>query len=504
MATILIVDNHAPSRAFLQALLASSGHRLVAAADGHEALALCHQHRPKLIISDILLLTMDGYELVQLILADALLAATPVIFFTASYRENEALNLARTCGVAYVIGKSTAPEHILQLLQSILGAITPPLPAPPSSLAVIAAPRFSASNHQLPRYLEDLDQWIQRLSRQALRLPSGAAPFAGGVGDAWQASCGDGQLMHMQSVGLRLTALIDLGIQLAAERNPVKLLELGCRLAQDICVARHASLCMVDRQGEPIGSTIRRGWDNTRPPWGRSAWVRPGDAPAGRAFHAGDDALPHGLPHGHPPVRSSLGVPITTGHRVYGWLLLANKLGEPQFSEIDERIASTVAAQLAIAYENLVRYRQIASNHAQLEVDLALRKLSEQYLLVSDQALKSVSQGVIITGTDQLIVSVNEAFTVITGHAQADVAGRNCSFLQGPASDPATVAAIGVALRSGVEYSGEVLNYHKDGSTFWNDLTISPVRDTHGQLINFVGVLRDISTRKLAEQEALA
>ena len=80
MATILIVDDRPVNRQYLVTLLEYCGHRTLEAADGAEALALARAEHPDLIITDIIMPTMDGAELVQALRADPALAATPVIF----------------------------------------------------------------------------------------------------------------------------------------------------------------------------------------------------------------------------------------------------------------------------------------------------------------------------------------------------------------------------------------------------------------------------------------
>lgn len=80
----------------------------------------------------------------------------------------------------------------------------------------------------------------------------------------------------------------------------------------------------------------------------------------------------------------------------------------------------------------------------------------------------------------QPIVLANPAFLQLSGYADHEALGRNCRFLQGPDTDPATVAAIRAALKDGREGSFEILNYRKDGSAFWNQLLISPIRDESG------------------------
>ncbi len=128
------------------------------------------------------------------------------------------------------------------------------------------------------------------------------------------------------------------------------------------------------------------------------------------------------------------------------------------------------------------------------------RRKAEESLKVSDLALKSISQGVIITDANRLILSSNEAFSSITGYSIPEILGRNCKFLQGPLTEQQTVNQIRLALKNANHFSGEILNYRKDGNTFWNELTISPLWNEQGKLSHFVGVTRDITDRKWAEQ----
>lgn len=108
---------------------------------------------------------------------------------------------------------------------------------------------------------------------------------------------------------------------------------------------------------------------------------------------------------------------------------------------------------------------------------------------------------------DNPLVWINPAFTATTGYDAADAVGRNCRFLQGPGTDRAVVAEIRECLRSGQSFTKTVLNYRKDGSRFWNEMTISPVRDDFGVLTHHVGVQADVTDRVEAQQardEALA
>jgi len=102
---------------------------------------------------------------------------------------------------------------------------------------------------------------------------------------------------------------------------------------------------------------------------------------------------------------------------------------------------------------------------------------------------------------DNPLVWVNPSFTRITGYEHHEVVGRNCRFLQGPATDPAAVAGIRDAVQARRTVTTTLLNYRKDGTAFWNQLSISPVFDGSGALVSFVGVQTDVTERVRVEHE---
>ncbi|WP_288392987.1 histidine kinase famiy protein [uncultured Herbaspirillum sp.] len=101
---------------------------------------------------------------------------------------------------------------------------------------------------------------------------------------------------------------------------------------------------------------------------------------------------------------------------------------------------------------------------------------------------------------DNPIIFVNNAFINMTGYSSAEVVGKNCRFLQGPETDRSVVAQVRQAVAERREIATELLNYRKNGSTFWNALFISPVYDQQGELKYFFSSQLDISRRRDAEQ----
>ncbi len=341
MATILVVDDRPTNRDFLVTLLGYRGHRLLQAADGAEALEAVRAEAPDLIISDILMPTMDGYESVRQLRADPGLSHTPVIFGTAHYLDQEASALAQQCGVAFILSKPCDPEAVLDTVDAALGFTLRSTPHPPE---------------------EEFD-------REHLRLLTN-------------------QLAHkaaeLQGLSEKLTALLELGQHLVSERNPRHLLEQYCRGARDIIGAKWAIVGMLDEDAATLQRCFTSGLDRDTATSISTLAARQGflgtilgeQRPCRLQCGSGEPYMV-GLPREFPPVYSFLTVPIVYRARVYGWLCLANKLGSDAFSEVDERLAVTLAAQMAVAHENTRLFSSVQRQAVELAQEVAERKRAE-------------------------------------------------------------------------------------------------------------------------------
>lgn len=96
---------------------------------------------------------------------------------------------------------------------------------------------------------------------------------------------------------------------------------------------------------------------------------------------------------------------------------------------------------------------------------------------------------------DNPIVFCNEAFQRLCGYERNEIIGRNCRFLQGPETDKGSVLRIRAAIESGRDVELDILNYRKDGSTFWNALYLSPVRNASGDIKFFFASQLDVTAR---------
>lgn len=138
----------------------------------------------------------------------------------------------------------------------------------------------------------------------------------------------------------------------------------------------------------------------------------------------------------------------------------------------------------------------------------ALETGSDQvWLHLKERALDSTDEGVIISDCTQPgnpIIYANNAFTRMTGYTYDEVVGRNCRFMQGDATDPLAKQEIRDALAREESCTVEILNYRKDGTPFWNRLSITPVRDKSGRTTHFIGIQTDVTRRRQAEESLRA
>ncbi|MBU1353997.1 MAG: EAL domain-containing protein [Gammaproteobacteria bacterium] len=351
MAKILVVDDLPANRALVVTLIGHGGHQALEASDGAEALVLVRAERPQLVISDILMPTMDGYEFVRQLRADAAIAHTQVVFYSAHYRELEARNLALACGVTQVLIKPCEPQDILDVIDEALAQ------APASSPLV---PEHSFQTQHL------------RLMTDKLT----------------------GNVAQLEAMNFRLAALTDLNLQLASERDPQVLLANVCKGARDLVGAQYAVLCISRKHSsDPIVCTS--GLDAERNERLATPVVShglPGTVRAERRSQRWTDPSGRpeaiGLPPGYPPLFTALIVPVTSLSFSYGWICLANKLGADGFSVEDEKIVTILGAQVGRIYENGSLYQEVQRHAEQLQVEVQERQRAMDALRASKASLR--------------------------------------------------------------------------------------------------------------------
>lgn len=337
MSQILTVDDRPLNRQFLASLLKYGGHSVVEAADGVETLALLRDSCPDLVITDISMPNMDGYEFVDHLRRQLKFATTPVIFYTASDNIAKAQSVADSFGVNGIITKPSEPEVILKSINAVLGR---------EQLISVAA--FSKSE--------------------------------------------ESELAALRKMSLKLSALVELGLELSLERDSVKLLGRFCSTARHILGARKSMLGVLTEDGKDLKHFFINGLKEAQPALHEQP---PVDHPvlqtivAGkktvRINHAESDLHLEQLSPYNSPISGLAGAPLISGDRVYGWLVLVEKQNGEDYSEEDERMIITLASAAATAYENAVFAELPQKNSEELD------RTRREQLAMKDEFLSHVS-----------------------------------------------------------------------------------------------------------------
>jgi two-component system, cell cycle sensor histidine kinase and response regulator CckA len=164
---------------------------------------------------------------------------------------------------------------------------------------------------------------------------------------------------------------------------------------------------------------------------------------------------------------------------------------------------STEQATFQAQIEADDRVEEYVRINAELSRELLESRVIEETHQLQVKAFDAFLQGVTISDPNQPgnpVVYANEGFTRLTGYARHEVIGRNCRFLQGADTTPEATKTVREAVRDGRACFVEILNYHKDGTPFWNALSIAPIVED-GRITHFVGVQTDITASKQMEAQ---
>ena len=125
-------------------------------------------------------------------------------------------------------------------------------------------------------------------------------------------------------------------------------------------------------------------------------------------------------------------------------------------------------------------------------------------LTLRDYAIDEAPIGITmanVTEPDEPLIYVNDGFVEMTGYPREEAIGRNCRFLQGEATREAPIAEMRAAIESETSATVELRNYRKDGSLFWNRVSIVPIESHSGDVTHYLGFQQDITDTKLFERE---
>nr|AML78582.1 putative LOV domain-containing protein [Talbotia elegans] len=163
-----------------------------------------------------------------------------------------------------------------------------------------------------------------------------------------------------------------------------------------------------------------------------------------------------------------------------------SEISEVNLNNIEQQISSNSRGGHKLSEERAMR------SSDESNMDRSIPRVSQEL----KDALSTLQQTFVVsdaTRPDCPIMYASAGFFNVTGYSAKEVIGRNCRFLQGPDTDRVEVAKIREAVKTGKSYCGRLLNYKKDGTPFWNLLTVTPIRDDSGKVIKYIGMQVEVS-----------
>ena len=456
MASILIVEDRPIDRKLLATVLTSGGHRVFEATDGADALRSLRRDRPDLVISDILMPTVDGYELVRQIRDTREVSDVPVIFYSATYHEREAKALAEQCGVSAILTKPSSPATILKTVRAVLETKTAPV---------------------APLDREDFE-------REHFQVVS--ATLAA-------------RIRQLEAGEQRMAAIVAIAQEVIGQGTSAARLNRVCAASREVTLARHALLGLLDPSGTTTTDLFASGFEaaasadlRSPPIHGTTLEVVVGERRAVRKVLTASEAAPFSAPNSRSAIFSLLAVPLATSARVYGWLALLTKLGADEFTQEDEAVVSTLAAFAAIAYENSQLY-DAAQRHA-----ATLHEAKER----TEFALAAAGMGIWEVDLIEGRVTWSDSLAPLFGLTPAQAPTTHGEFFERIHSDDrrAIEDALERATVERSEVSVEFRAIWPDGSLHWNAGRARVLFDD-GRPVKLLGIGIDIGHQKLLEEQ---
>ncbi|MDJ0556945.1 MAG: PAS domain S-box protein [Microcoleaceae cyanobacterium MO_207.B10] len=209
----------------------------------------------------------------------------------------------------------------------------------------------------------------------------------------------------------------------------------------------------------------------------------------------------HKLVISEPKIRFYAGIPINLEGKQIGLLSVMDYVSRTLSNKCQQtlkKLSIQISSQIKLQHNlysfsaKLIKQEEIVNNHPE-----------EKTLRLLERAIAASNNGIVITDNtkpDNPIIYCNQAFEKITGYSRQEILGKNCRLLQGKDTDPEALFKVRQAIKSETNCLVVLKNYRKDGTIFWNELAISPVRDDHGHVTNFIGIQTDITHNKQAEE----
>ena len=344
---ILMVDDSPSNLLALESILRAPDRNLIRASSGEDALRYLLDNEAAVVLLDVYMPGIDGLQTAELIRRREKSRDIPIIFLTANTTGQTHLSRGYSLGAVDYIVKPVDPA-ILK-----------------SKVAVFV--ELFKKTREVKRQARLLEQKNRELENANLE---------------------------------RLRMLIELGQELVAQREPPMVLQKFCLSTQKIIGAESVTVGMLDHDGRTLRHFFRCNAKGEIESHGevpaviQMALSRVTTERAPVRLSEADDLLLEAEDDGNLP-QSFLGAAIVSAAATCGWFYLVNKRHADEFSEADERLAATLATQVAVAYENANLYAEAQHHATELRMEMAVRKQAEQErarLLVREQAARAEAE----------------------------------------------------------------------------------------------------------------
>jgi diguanylate cyclase (GGDEF)-like protein/PAS domain S-box-containing protein len=475
----LIVDDNSDNLYFLRSLLQGNGYTVNNAENGAQALKFAREQTPDVIVSDLLMPVMDGFTLLRECKSDRSLRSVAFVVYTATYIEPRDEKLALDWGADAFLVKPSEPDvlmatiqHAIERAHRVQDALT--LPEPP------------VNESTLKLYSDIL---IGKLEKRNSQLEVQVTRLA----DANQKI---GKLSRLYS------ALSGFNQSIVYARDKEALLPDLCRIAVERGGLAVAWVFLLD-SGTQIPTQISR--YGPEPKWvDRLIPLPPGAMPetplefallSKDKFICNDLLAESSFARWHQAFKSQglasgASFALVSNKKLLGGIsFFASELGyfDEEHTELVEEMAEDIVFALT-NFDNVVK-RQDATYRLEM---------NEEILRLRSQALEASANGIMISEflPPKLTISyVNPAFERMTGYTRKEILGKDASFLLGKDTEQLGMEEITAALRTKKEANVTLKNYRKDGSMFWSDIALAPMRNKMDVVTHFVSIINDITER---------
>jgi diguanylate cyclase len=422
---ILVVDDQTINREFLVTLLGYGNYTLQEAVDGKDALEKAKKNKPELVITDLFMPLMNGYDLAQQMRADPDLKDVPIIFYTATYRLEEAQLLADSCNVKWVLSKPCEPEVILDTVSKALNCGNAALPIKDRPVQIELKREKRLNQLQKSQKSLRLSEHVSKYLKNADPVKEMLAIFLNGDQGKNAPSSkqtADDFLQNVEKLhqfNEQLFSLTMLNLELISEKDINKLTHLFSVRARAILKTGCCGFFLLNNQGIIVDYFVVGENDTVLkldPDTLENSFIRTLIENKGLTKISSVD--PVMLPKKHPKIQSLIGISLHTTSRVYGGFYLCNKSDNTSFNDDDELILHILAAEIAVLIENIELYTIIQRHATTLQLEISERKNTEIELTRSEKLFRQFAENIddvfwLITPNLDKILYVSPAYEEI-------------------------------------------------------------------------------------------